>query len=231
MTLPSYFCWTRFGTEAAQTIDQIFSRKEEERVANGGKFLWGIGNAVGPSLRVLLQKTTTPEVLFSPIKVTPRSVDVSPACVAAWTSGEALDGSPFSLPSCSLVTSRYDPSSPKTSHYALVCHADQPLGHSVLQQKVYVANLSNLLTGRPVGASQVTAIVQHAGKINLDSSAYSVAIRARLVAPYLVRLREPIPLSVANGTWADTVRSVWEARFKNQTLSSVLSQRKLNFNF
>lgn len=41
MTLPACFCWTRFGTEAGQSIDQIFERKEQERAANGGLFFGG----------------------------------------------------------------------------------------------------------------------------------------------------------------------------------------------
>jgi hypothetical protein len=44
--LPEAFVWTRFGTEAGQTIDRILARKEAERIANGGLFLWGIGNSV-----------------------------------------------------------------------------------------------------------------------------------------------------------------------------------------
>ena len=48
--LPTIFCWTRFGGEAGEPIEQILFRKEQERLANGGVFLWGIGNAVGPSI-------------------------------------------------------------------------------------------------------------------------------------------------------------------------------------
>ena len=43
MSLPDHFCWTRYGTEAAQPIQNIFGRKEEERHANAGVFFWGIG--------------------------------------------------------------------------------------------------------------------------------------------------------------------------------------------
>jgi hypothetical protein len=69
--LPDCFCWTRFGTEAGQAIVHILQRKEQERSANDGLFIWGIGNAIGPSIRELVRRTNRPEVLFSPIKSSP----------------------------------------------------------------------------------------------------------------------------------------------------------------
>ena len=92
MNIPLQFCWTRFGTEAAQSIDQILVRKEEERQANHGLFLWGIGNAVGPSILELVRRASVPEVIFSPIKSAPREEDVSPPAVVAWTAGSTICG-------------------------------------------------------------------------------------------------------------------------------------------
>ena len=83
--LPQCFVWTRFGTEAGQSISDILRRKEKERAANGGIFYWGIGNAVGPSILELLRRTDEPEVLFSPIKSAPKRDDVTPEAVVAWT--------------------------------------------------------------------------------------------------------------------------------------------------
>lgn len=222
MNLPDCFCWTRFGTEAAQTIQQILARKEEERLANGGRFLWGIGNAIGPSLKALLQNTSDPEVLFSPMKGTPKSIDVKPEAVVAWTSGETLYGDFFTLPSCSLVTSRSNPATPKHSHYALVCHSDNPLSPSGLAGQVSISQIRNILTGRPVGASQVTAVVQQASSGAEDSSAYPVTVRAKLVAPYFVRLREHVPLtgSHRSDSWSEVVRSFWEARMESADTAS-----------
>lgn len=234
MTLPQYFCWTRFGTEAAQTVEQIFSRKEEERCANGGKFLWGIGNAIGPSLRALLQKTSQPEVLFSPIKAAPKSIDVAPESVVAWTRGETLDGGDFLLPEYSLVTSRYNPGSPKATHYALVCQSDGPLALSGLSERVWIHNLCNILTGRPIGASQVTAVVEQCGWQEEDLAAYPVAVRAKLVTPFFVRLMEPVPLAESGNSsgWADIVRSVWASRMRRAASpreSEVILQKQLAF--
>lgn len=190
--LPNLFCWTRFGTEAAEPIEVILSRKEKERASNDGIFLWGIGNAIGPSIEDLIQRALDPEVLFSPIKSAPRYKDVKPAAVAAWTSAMALDGSPFDLPKHSLVTSRYDTSGAKRSHYALVCFKKTPLTLVRSNEKLSFSELRNLRTGRPVGASQVTAVVERIESESTDLSAYDVAIRASLVYPYFVRLADPV---------------------------------------
>jgi hypothetical protein len=198
MPLPECFCWTRFGTEAGQTADQILDRKEQERVANGGLFIWGIGNAVGPSIRALVRRDPSPEVIFSPITSAPKTKDVNPRAVAAWTSGETLEGSPFQLPDHSLVTSRYDPDAPREGHYALVCFSGRPLHSLQLEDKIALDELANLLTGRRVGASQVTAIVRHRTGLRRKPGTHDVAIRAVLVHPYFIRLRHPVVLPEAN---------------------------------
>lgn len=215
VNLPECFCWSRFGTEAGQFIDQIVNRKEQERLANDGMFLWGIGNAIGPSMRELLHRTQTPEAFFSPIKSAPRPEDVAPPAVVAWTTAETLEGDSFSLPGCSLVTSRYDPLAPKTTHYALVCFSDSPLCVSRAKEKISLKGLRNLLTGRPVGSSQVTAVVQLTEAAGLvETPAYDIALRARLIYPYFLRLRDPLPLSDSDRhvDFALVVRQVWKQR-------------------
>lgn len=39
-------CWSRMQAEAGQSLDAIVRRKELEREANGGLFLWGVGNLI-----------------------------------------------------------------------------------------------------------------------------------------------------------------------------------------
>jgi hypothetical protein len=214
VTLPAYFCWTRFGTEAGQAINQIFARKEQERLANGGVFFWGIGNALGPSIRELLLRTGKPEVLFSPIKSSPRSVDSQPAAVVAWTLAETLHGEPFKLPEHSLVTSRHDPNAPRKSSYALVCFSSVPLNQARCDEGIALSALRNLRTGRPIGASQVTAIVQSCvGSLTAQTSRYEVLVRARLVEPYFLRLGNPFALpKTDHGDWEKAVREVWGRR-------------------
>ena len=231
MTLPEHFCWTRFGTEAGQTIEDIFLRKEQERLANNGQFLWGIGNAIGPSVKALLARTMTPEVIFSPMKATPRGIDVAPPGVVAWTVGETLEGKPFSLPECSLVTSRCDPAKPRGVHYALVCYSDGPLSLAGSSLRVNAANLRNLLTGRPVASSQVTAIVAQSRQLEKDFATYPIAIHARLVRPYFVRLLDPVWLGKDSNLthWTDMVRLVWERRLASPARSETRRQQELIF--
>jgi hypothetical protein len=189
--LPRSFCWTRFGTEAAETIDAILARKEAERLANDGLFFWGIGNSIARALAELVQWVDEPEVLFSPIKSRPRPQDAAPACIVRWLSAEGLTGELFDLPSETCVTSRWDPGRRGGSHYALACFSDEPLEVGDAGQLRFRA-LRNLRSGTPLGASQVTAVV-HRDDVG-DGTEYTVALRATLVAPYFVRLRHPTPI-------------------------------------
>lgn len=195
MNIPLQFCWTRFGTEAAQSIDQILVRKEEERQANHGLFLWGIGNAVGPSILELVRRASVPEVIFSPIKSAPREEDVSPPAVVAWTAGSTICGDRYELPETVLVTSRFVPSHPRRSHYALVCYSEQPLRMVSSDRRIALGSLRNLVSGRKVGASQVTAIVERTLDAAENTSQYSVSMRARLVPPFFVKLTEHVIIS------------------------------------
>ncbi len=195
MNIPLQFCWTRFGTEAAQSIDQILVRKEEERQANHGLFLWGIGNAVGPSILELVRRASVPEVIFSPIKSAPREEDVSPAAVVAWTAGRTICGDRYELPETVLVTSRFVSSQARRSHYALVCYSEQRLCMVSSDHRIALGSLRNLVSGRKVGASQVTAVVERMADGTEYTSQYSVSMRARLVPPFFVKLTEHVIIS------------------------------------
>jgi hypothetical protein len=200
MRVPECFVWTKFGTEAGQAVSDILRRKEGERTANGGVFYWGIGNAVGPSILELLRKSAEPEVLFSPIKSAPRKNDVTPETVVAWTVAEGLDGEPYRLPIWSLITSRFNVARPR--HYALVCKSDSSLldeFESVPDgiAKIAIRELANIVTGRPLGSSQVTAVVQRRDHSCLSSAEYSVRLRAKLVPPYFIQLSSPRPITAS----------------------------------
>jgi hypothetical protein len=207
MSIPGCFVWTRFGTEAGQSITDILGRKDRERVANEGVFYWGIGNAVGPSILELLRQSDEPEVLFSPIKSTPRRDDIAPESVVAWTAAAGLDGEPYRLPLWSLITSRFNIG--RLRHYALVCRSDSSLvdGFGVAEpstDKIAIGELSNLLTGRPLGSSQVTAVVQRRVQNAPSTAAYSVHFRAKLVPPYFIQLSAPRPITVPVAcSWAN----------------------------
>ena len=215
MALPDHFCWTRFGTEAGQTAQAILHRKEQERSANNGVFLWGIGNSVGPGIKELARMCEFPEVLFSPIKSPPRTLDAAPECVVAWTVGETSDGTEFPLPYYSLVTSRLNTSSPKKTHYALVCYSSEPLYCSSSPHKLEFSALRNLLSGNPVGASQVTAIVRREATALSEGCLYDVPLRAHLVPPFFIRLHEPMAFTASwtdMGDWYSVVQKMWNER-------------------
>jgi hypothetical protein len=200
--------------EAGQSIGQIFSRKEQERIANRGLFFWGIGNAIGPSLLELLRRTGDPATLFSPIRSVPRREDVAPAAVVAWTEAETLSGEQYQLPERSLITSRFDQMNPRGTHYALVCYSESPITMSVPdKQSLWLGELRNLLTGRHVGASQVTAVVCRDMTTCGEGTLYDVTARAVLVPPYFVRLRKPTPLEKFEHLrdWDEIVRLAWES--------------------
>jgi hypothetical protein len=193
--LPEVFCWTRFGTESGEAIEDIVARKERERIANGGVFLWGIGNSIAPAVRELVRSTSSPYVAFSPMRSKPKSIDVSPPSLITWTGATTLNGDEWKIPEGSRVVSRGtgEGQRAKTSHYALVCQSSEPLAlDSGAGDLVYEA-LVNLLSGTKLGHSQVTAVVRRASAGVANPTTYSVALVAKLVFPYFVRLHSPVP--------------------------------------
>lgn len=194
--LPDLFCWTKYGTEAGEDIDAILARKEAERLASGGTFLWGVGNAIGPSVQALLARVAQPQVVFTPMRSRPSARDVAPALVGVWHRGTGLNGEPFELPKLSRVTSRIG--SNRNYHYALVCRSEQPLGVSAGRGLSFASShVQNLRSGSKVGASQVTSVVRRiACALGLAPSNYPVSFTADLVAPYFLRLTD---YSVADG--------------------------------
>lgn len=190
--LPDIFCWTRFGTEAGETIEAILERKDRERRDTDGMFLWGIGNSVAPAMLELLQRVKRPEVLFSAIKSPPRRVDVAPAKLVEYRTGITMDGRRLDLPSTIHVhggsgTEKMNP------RYALVCRSANRLALGDHGRLVF-EELSNLLSGNSIGASQVTAVVRRREALGIGRP-YLVAMRAELCEPFFVRLSDPVDLS------------------------------------
>ena len=123
----------------------------------------------------------------------------------------ALRRDPFRLPTNAIVTSRYDLASPPQVHYALVCFSQIPVIRvENPEDKVRLGELRNLLSGRPIGASQVTAVVErYASLFDHAATEYQISIRAELVYPYFVRLQRPMKLSKpSDGLGSE---SDWEA--------------------
>ncbi len=180
------------GTEGGETLANIIERKELERRATGGVFVWGIGNAVGAAVLHLVRSCPRPEVLFSLTKTQPRPIDVAPDRRVIWRGGTTMSGAPYRLPAGTRVMGGAVDGRSQRPRYALVCATDDVLELSNLGW-LHFADLRNLISGRPVGPSQVTAVVTRWPQpaSHIDGS-YQVSMRARLVEPYFVRLTDPI---------------------------------------
>lgn len=198
MPLPDYFVWTRYGTESGEAVGSILARKEQERQAAGGIFLWGIGNSVAPSVRKLLAslKGRDPCVVFSPMLAAPRAIDVTPAKVFAWQSARGIDEQEWEMPAGTLVTSRGGAAGiSKSRHYALVCQRNEALRVNDSGDRFAIADLANFASGNPVGHSQVTAVVHRTGRST--DGPYVAAVVATLAYPYVVELSDPVVLDPA----------------------------------
>ncbi len=204
--VPKHFCWTRFGTEAGENIGSIFARKEQERLATGGMFLWGIGNSVGPAIRDLIRLEERPMVLFSPMRSKPKAIDVAPASVAVWSEARGLDGQDWPIPEGVKVTSRQGSETGRTkrSHYALVCRSSSPLRAFDLASIRY-EELVNLQSKNKLGASQVTAVVEQLPHSSERCTIYPVTLMAELVFPYFVKLSTPLDSEVQASKSRDRV--------------------------
>lgn len=203
MELPSAFCWSKFGAEAGEPSSQIVRRKEYERRANGGTFLWGIGNSIRPSLAILLQSFGSPDVLFTPMLSRPASIDVAPAEVLLWQEAVGLNGDSYEIPPFSAITSRPSVRGSVARHFALVCSSGSDLHASVPAECQFtVDSVRNLATGSPVGPSQVTSVVKLERRVGSSGRSYRVAFRAHLIPPFLVTLYSPLTVP-RNLRWSE----------------------------
>jgi hypothetical protein len=202
--LPTAFCWTKYGTEAGEDPGDIIERKELERDENGGLFLWGVGNSILPSLVPLLEICPEPQVFFTPMLSRPRAIDAVPPSVVLWRRAIGFDQKPYDLPRASIVTSRV-PRTNRSCHFALVCKSDLPLNQSVPAGGFSHGDVRNLRSGALVGASQVTSVVNYVGG-GAGSRQYDVMFRATLVAPYFLRLSEPVRVSRGAAVEGESVR-------------------------
>ena len=185
-------CWTRMQSEAGQRLDAIIARKELERRAGGGLFLWGVGNAPGRLPARLARAGTQPAVVFSVMKTPPKAADSAPGTILVWRRLMSADGHEALLPGHCLVTSRGGGADHKLRHHALICRSWEPLSlkdHGGFDPHAY-RNIGG--TGAPVGSSQVTALLRRVGPSAAGD--YRINMRATLAAGLWVRLSDPIAL-------------------------------------
>ncbi len=189
-----YVCWSRMQAEAGQALAAIIERKELERQAGGGSFLWGVGNAPAVIASVLSRAEIPVRAVFSVMKSKPKPVDVAPARTVAWRRYVDAHGVDRALPAHALVTSRGDSAGgAKRTHHALMCRSDVPLelrSGTAFDPSAF-RNAGG--TGAPVGSSQVTALLRRVEQDH-DAGDYEANLSAWLADSYWVRLTDPVEL-------------------------------------
>jgi hypothetical protein len=221
-TLPQRFCWTRFGTEAGETVGSILARKERERALSGGVFLWGIGNSIGPAVQELVRVENTPQVLFSPMRSKAKDIDVSPSRLFAWTRATTASHEDWSIPDGLQVVSRANTASGefKSVHYALVCRSVAPLRIRDGTAELFFDDMENLLSQNKLGHSQVTSVVCHRPGNKGTGAAYAVGLMAELVYPYFVHLHDPEPIQAGDQLGGRDAAGRPRARYQGSLLTA-----------
>lgn len=193
--LTDVVCWSRMQAEAGQELDAIVSRKELERTAGNGVFLWGVGNPPAKAAAVLARAGTEVDLVFSIMKSKAKPQDVAPTSVALWQTYFDHSGQERILPPTSVVTSRAESASGvKSAHYALICRSDTPLSLGDYGPFDHTAYRNVSEVGGQIAASQVTALVRRLHPERTQSS-YRINLRAKLTGSYWVRLGSPILLN------------------------------------
>jgi hypothetical protein len=196
LDIPRAFVWTKMQGEAGEGIQGIRNRKELERLA-GGSFWWGIGESKSQSITLLRHTEPKPIVIFSLMRTPAHARDAEPDGVVLWQAFLS-DQRERPIPAHVVVTSSAHSrnGSPKRRHFALVCESAVSLRKSG-GGSLDAGTLRNFgENGRPIGSSQVTAVVEHNGLV-ARSLLYPISARAWLTSPFIATLTSPRPLSQA----------------------------------
>jgi hypothetical protein len=210
----THFVWSKMQAAGGETLDRIIVRKEAERYAGHGEFWWGIGNSLGSAIDDAVGKTRGDlPVLFSRMLSPPKKADSSPHNVCVWDGWQTYSGKTGKLPDHVLITGGSDPNK---SYYALVCHSDHKIELSD-HGKFDPSECRTALGKRP-GASQVTAILMDQAPGAHRNGVYKFGFRAKLAAPWAVKLTNGRPLSIMerrlidrfdeSSDWLDLVRAI-----------------------
>ncbi len=206
------------GAEAGQSLDAIIHRKELERSASNGTFVWGIGNSLGTSAELAKKMSPNGEVdvLFTPMKSQAKTIDSAPSEILLWLSYYDRNGHVTDLPQYTMVTSR---GGSKRAHYALLCYSDKTLADHTDLGSFDAAYARNLASLNPIGASQVTSIVKYDNASCVAEKPYRIAFKGKLHKEGFVRLASPVVLDTAlmalyhDVCRASSVRE-WQARLE-----------------
>lgn len=192
--MANFTIWTRMQAEAGQALHAIVARKELERQAGHGIFYWGVGSAPSRLIPGLAKTGVEVSILFSVMRSRPKPRDVAPASVLVWRAYIDPHGDERPLPPNVLITSRGGVG--KSKHYALSCRSDEPLrlAQGVEFNPGRYRNAGQ--GGRPIGASQVTSLLEPA-EVETTASPYEIAMSALATHGYWVRLTDPKELGGA----------------------------------
>ncbi len=203
----AFFIWTKMQTESGVNLPAIIALKEMERIAGEGEFWWGVGSAPSRSaMREAIDKSNgTLPILFSIMLSRPQKKDVAPGDVYSWTAWEDDNRISHPLPEHVLAVSRGRDE--KKSHNALVCRSSVPI--AIGNHGPFDPSRCQNRSGRSVGASQVTALLQ--GDIDGDHSPgiYHFGFRATLIEPWVVKLVKPRKLLQTEMNLLEGWRQTW----------------------
>lgn len=195
--IPDQFVFTKMQTDAGEDINAIRKRKELERIA-GGTFWWGVGESKGQAIEMLRRTISHPEVLFSQMPSRPSAQSREPGEVFLWQSFRTPQGERPLPPNVAVISGGTRNGAPKTRYYALVCESPSSIlmnGGGTIDA-VKLINIGE--SGRPVGSSQVTAVVRHSSETAaLGARPYEITARATLAFPFFAELTNPRTLSSA----------------------------------
>jgi hypothetical protein len=214
-----FVCWTKMQGEAGQPIEAIVSRKERERMAGDGLFMWGVGNAPAVLIKTLARLGRRVPVVFSLMKSKPKLVDTAPVSTLIWRGYIDRYGNERNLPANAIVTSRGTDDWINKRHYALMCYSPSPL--QIVRGRAFDPNAYRNAsgTGAPVGASQVTSLLRPVHAPSTGGS-YEANLQAQLVDSYWVRLTDPAVLPAKHiarladlqhsggGSWLEVAKEV-----------------------
>jgi hypothetical protein len=199
LTVPEQFCWVRLRDDAGLGPGTIIESKEHAREQDDGDFLWGFGLNIERPMGQMVNATSDPVCLFTPM-LTPPKVRSTVAEGAILWRGAMVNGSRVPMPTHARVTSgKARTSQKKPRRWALVCRSEASLsgqteGSSFSKADVW--NFPKTPAERPKnpGDQQTTVpVTYHQGSAVSDRN-YRVLFRAQLAPPYLVELTDPVPV-------------------------------------
>lgn len=162
-------------------------------------FFGGLVNRSFQNAKIAARDIASLQVFFSPMTSKPKAIDTTPNEVVLWNAWIDTQGKLRQLPIHCLVTSRASlPSGRrKENHYALVCFSDEKLNEQKADMCIFPSCLRNMNTNKPLGASQVTAVVrvEESHDKLFNNKSYSVSFTTELKSPYCIQLAQPMLLS------------------------------------